>query len=425
MYLLYSALLAAGLLASLPYWIFRRQGKYREGLGERLGKVPARLQRQFPASVWVHAVSVGEVLAVSQLVADLRRLFPKYRVVVSTTTATGQKLAKKHFGDDSVFYFPLDFAFAIRPYLSALQPRLIILAETEFWPNFLRLAHAGGSRIAVVNARISDRSLPGYRRFRPIWKSTLKNIDLFLAQTPEDAARLRDIGAAGQAVQVSGNLKFDVSMPDAPPIVASLRSNFDQGGAGPVVVCGSTVEGEEGLLLRAFENVRASHPRAVMILAPRRPERFGEVAQLLEELGIRFWRRSLWSGDTIGGGVFLVDTIGELASLYALADVAFVGGSLVPRGGHNIIEPAQHGVAIMVGHHTENFRDIVNLFQSHDAVRVVGPAEFPLVLMDLLSNDAERIELGRRGAETLRSQMGATAKTLRALEQLMEPRQTI
>ena len=185
------------------------------------------------------------------------------------------------------------------------------------------------------------------------------------------------------------------------------------------MVCGSTVEGEEGLLLRAFENALASHPRAVMILAPRRPERFGEVAQLLEHLGIRFWRRSLWGGDAISGGVFLVDTIGELASLYALADVAFVGGSLVPRGGHNIIEPAQHGVAIMVGNHTENFRDIISLFQSQDAIRVVGAAEFPLVLMDLLSNEAERVALGRRGAETLRSKMGATEKTLRALEHLI------
>jgi 3-deoxy-D-manno-octulosonic-acid transferase len=422
MYLLYSALLAAGLLASLPYWMFgkRCQGKYREGLGERLGDVSPRLQPQSVPAIWVHAVSVGEVLAVSGLVAELRRRFPKYRIVVSTTTATSQKLARKYFGEDRVFYFPLDFAFAIRPYLSVLRPQLIVLAETEFWPNFLRLAHASGAHVAVVNARISDRSWPGYRRFRRVWKRVLQNIDLFLAQTSEDASRLRDIGAPGERVQVSGNLKFDVSAPDPPSVVASLRANFHQSGAGPVVVCGSTVEGEEGLLLRAFENVLASHPRAVMILAPRRPERFAEVAQLLEQLGIRFWRRSLWSGDAIAGGVFLVDTIGELASLYALADVAFVGGSLVPRGGHNIIEPAQHGVAIMVGNHTENFRDIVSLFQSHDAVRVVGPAEFPLVLMDLLSHEAERIALGRRGAETLRSQMGATEKTLRALGELLE-----
>jgi 3-deoxy-D-manno-octulosonic-acid transferase len=421
MYLLYSALLAAGLLASLPYWMFgkRRHGKYREGLGERLGRVPPRLHRQSPPAIWVHAVSVGEVLAVTELVSQLHRRFPKYRVVVSTTTATGQKLATKHFGEDSVFYFPLDFAFAIRPYVSALQPQLIVLAETEFWPNFLRLAHASGARVAVVNARISDRSRPGYRRFRFILKRVLRNIDLFLAQTSEDASRLCDIGAPADRVQVSGNLKFDVSAPEPPPIVASLRSNFQQDGAGPVVVCGSTVEGEEELLLRAFEMVLASHPRAVMILAPRRPERFNEVARLLEQVGIRFWRRSSWSGDAIGGGVFLVDTIGELASLYALGDVAFVGGSLVPRGGHNIIEPAQHGVPILVGNHTENFRDIVSLFQSQDAVRVVGPAEFPVVLMDLLSNEGERIALGRRGGEALRSQMGATEKTLRALEQLL------
>jgi 3-deoxy-D-manno-octulosonic-acid transferase len=422
MYLLYSALLAAGLLASLPYWMFgkRRHGKYREGLGERLGKVPSRLQTQSTPAIWVHAVSVGEVLAVSELVNQLRQRFQNYRVVVSTTTSTGRKLAAKHFGEDNVFYFPLDFAFAIRPYLSVLRPRLIVLAETEFWPNFLRLAQASDARVAVVNARISDRSRPGYRRFRRILKRVLLNVDLFLAQTAEDASRLSDIGAPGDRVQVSGNLKFDVSAPDPPPIVGSLRSNFQQTGARPVVVCGSTVEGEEGLLLRAFENVLASHPRTVMILAPRRPERFGEVAQLLEQLGIRFWRRSLWSGDAIAGGVFLVDTIGELASLYALADVAFVGGSLVPRGGHNIIEPAQHGVAIMVGNHTENFRDIVAMFESQNGVRVVGAAEFPLVLMDLLSNEGERIALGRRGAEALRSQRGATEKTLRALEQLLE-----
>jgi 3-deoxy-D-manno-octulosonic-acid transferase len=422
MYLLYSALLAAGLLASLPYWMFgkRRHGKYREGLRERLGKIPPRLRSQSLPAIWVHAVSVGEVLAVSELVSRLRQRFPKYRVVVSTTTATGQKLATTHFGEDSVFYFPLDFAFAIRPYLSVLRPRLVVLAETEFWPNFLRLAHASGARVAVVNARISDRSWPGYRRFRRILKNILRNVDLFLAQTAEDASRLREIGAAADRVQVSGNLKFDVSAPEPPPIVASLRSNFQQAGAGPVMVFGSTAEGEEELLLRAFENVLASYSRAVMILAPRRPERFGEVGQLLEQMGIRFWRRSMWSGDPIVGGVFLIDTIGELASLYALADVAFVGGSLVPRGGHNIIEPSQHGVATMVGNHTENFRDIVNLFQGQNAVRVVGPAEFPLVLMGLLSNDDERIALGRRGAETLRSQMGATEKTLQALEQFLE-----
>jgi 3-deoxy-D-manno-octulosonic-acid transferase len=302
-----------------------------------------------------------------------------------------------------------------------LRPELIVIAETEFWPNFLRLAHASGARIAVVNARISDRSRPGYRRFRWLLAGVLRQVDLFLTQTAEDARRLEEIGANAEKVQVTGNLKFDVPAPPTAAVVASLRAALQRGDTSPVIVCGSTVDGEEPLLLQAFRNVLASYPRAALILAPRHPERFGEVAELLDTLGIRFWRRSLWSGDPITSGVLLIDTIGELAALYALADVAFVGGSLVPRGGHNIIEPALHGVPIVVGNHTENFRDIVGLFQSRNAVRVVGPAELPLVLMELISNPAEREELGRRGAETLRAQMGATQKTVQALEKLLAP----
>ncbi len=190
MYLIYTALLAAGLLVSLPYWLMQRlrHGKYRAGLGERLGRIPQRLAAQ-PArpAIWIHAVSVGEVLAVNGLATELTKRFPQHRVVVSTTTDTGQKLARTRFGAENVFYFPLDFAFAIRPYLRLLQPELVVIAETEFWPNFLRLAHASGARIAVVNARISDRSLSGYRRFRHFLASVLQNVDLFLAQTSEDA----------------------------------------------------------------------------------------------------------------------------------------------------------------------------------------------------------------------------------------------
>jgi 3-deoxy-D-manno-octulosonic-acid transferase len=422
MYWLYSALLATVLVLTLPYWLMQmsRHGKYRAGLGERLGRVPARLAAGADRpTIWVHAVSVGEVLAVTGLVAELQSRLPQHRVVISTTTDTGQKLARKHFGAENVFYFPMDFAFAIRPYLRSLRPALIVLAEAEFWPDFLRSAHASGARVAVVNARISDRSWPRYRQFRFFYSRILRVVDLFLAQTEEDARRLRDIGAPAECVRVSGNLKFDMPTPPAPPIVGSLRASFEQSGAGPVIVCGSTVDEEEPLLLRAFENVLASYPRAVMILA--HPERFGTVAQLLERLGIRFWRRSLWSGDPIAGGVLLIDTIGELAALYSLADVAFVGGSLVPRGGHNIIEPAQHGVPIVVGSHTENFRDIVRIFHSRNAIRVVSVVEFPLVLMELLSSEAARAALGRRAAETLRSQTGATQRTAEALEKLLEP----
>jgi 3-deoxy-D-manno-octulosonic-acid transferase len=412
---LYSAALAVAMLVTLPYWLFQmvRHGKYRQGFAERLGRLPSRLQlpSERETVIWFHAVSVGEVLAVAGLIEELQRRLPEHRIFISTTTDTGQALARKRFGEQSVFYFPMDFKFAIRPYLEALHPQMVVIAETEFWPNFLQLAHACGAWVAVVNARISDRSLPRYRRFRGLLRRLLVNVDLFLAQTPEDAARLRDIGAIPERVRVTGNLKFDMPVPVPPPIVDSLRGAIAKAGAGPLLVCGSTVDGEEPLLLKAFENLRVQHPRAVMILAPRHPERFPVVAGLLEHMSIPFWRRSLWSGEALSGGVLLLDTIGELAALYGLANIAFVGGSLVPRGGHNIIEPAQHGVATVVGNHTENFRDIVRLFQSRDAVRIVGPAELPLVLMELLANDAERRELGQRAAETMRSQVGATART--------------
>src|SRR5579871_2229328 len=282
MYLLYSALLAAGLLISLPYWLFEmlRHGKYRTGLSERLGRVPQRiLTDPGQKTIWIHAVSVGEVLAICNLVKDLKQSLPR-RIVVSTTTDTGQALARKRFGQENVFYFPLDFGFSVRPYLQQLRPELIVIAETEFWPNFLRLAQSSGAKVAVVNARISDRSLPGYRRWRGRLSKVLKNVDLFLAQTPTDARRLAEIGASAERIKISGNLKYDMEAPATIPLVSQLRDVLGKAQAAPIIVCGSTVEGEEGLLLRAFENVLASYPQAVMILAPRRPERFDQVAGL-------------------------------------------------------------------------------------------------------------------------------------------------
>src|SRR6266849_5983346 len=426
MYALYSALLAFFLVLTLPYWLLQmmRHGKYRAGLRQRFGAVPPALAgRGERPAIWVHAVSVGEVVASSAVVEALRQKFPSHRVLISTTTSTGQKLAAQRFGAQSVFYFPLDFAFAVRPYLEALRPELVVVAETEFWPNFLRVAKRSGARIAVINCRISDRSLPGYKRFRfwlpKLLEKTLANVDVFLAQTDEDRKRLIEIGAPESKVTVAGNLKFDVAPPPSPAIVASLRESFIHSGAGPVLVCGSTLEGEEGLLLSAFRNILVNQPKAVMILAPRHPERFLEVAELVEELGFRMWRRSLWSGEPLAGGVLLVDSIGELAALYSLATVAFVGGSLVPRGGHNILEPALYGVPIVTGNHYENFRDVVNFLASRKAVRVVGLAELPLVFMELIVNDAERTALGRNALAALESQRGATARTVGALMRLM------
>jgi 3-deoxy-D-manno-octulosonic-acid transferase len=426
MYVLYSALLTLFLLLTLPYWLLQmmRHGKYRAGIRQRFGAVPLALsQRGGKPVIWLHAVSVGEVVASIAVAEVLRHRFPSHRLLISTTTSSGQKLAAQRFGADNVFFFPLDFTFAIRPYLETLRPELVVVAETEFWPNFLRLAKRSGALIAVINCRISDRSFPGYKRLRlllpGVLERTLGNVDCFLAQTEEDRRRLIAIGAAESKVAVAGNLKFDVAPPPVPEIVASLRESFDRSEVTPVLVCGSTLEDEEGSLLSAFRNILANHPKAVMVLAPRHPERFPEVAALVERLGFRMWRRSLWSGEPLVGGVFLVDSIGELAAIYSLATVAFVGGSLVPRGGHNILEPALYGVPIVTGNHYENFRDIVNFFASRNAVRIVGLAELPLVFMELIENTDDRITLGRNALAALESQRGATARTISALLRLM------
>ena len=421
MYLLYSVLLTVALVLTLPYWIVQvlRTKKYRAGLAERFGMVPDRLQHEAGSTIWFHAVSVGELIAISQLITEMQQINPSTRVVISTTTDTGQRLARDRFGEQNVFYFPLDFGFAIRPYLRTLNPRMVVMAETEFWPNFLRLVADSGAKLAVINARISDRSRSGYLRFRKLVCCAIAPVNLFLTQTDEDRCRLIEIGAPSDRVCVTGNLKYDVTPPAAPAIVESLRAAFQKAGSGPVIVAGSTMAGEEPLLMRAFEIVRGSHPKAVMILAPRHPQRWDEVTALVKSLGVAGWRRSLWGGEDLSGSVLVLDTIGELAGVYSLADLAFVGGSLVEHGGHNILEAAQYGIPVLVGPHYENFRDMVNLFRAADAIRVVGPAELPLCFVDLLSNHTERENLGRRALETLRSQTGATQRTLLALQELL------
>jgi 3-deoxy-D-manno-octulosonic-acid transferase len=419
MYFLYSALLALALVGGSPYWLYQaaRHGKYRKGLSERLGRVPARFRGDRRQAIWVHAVSVGEVLAVSELAHELRREFRNYRVVISTTTDTGQRLAAVRFGAENVFYFPFDFAFAVRRWRAALRPKLIVVAETEFWPNLLRLGESNGAQIVIVNARISDRSFPGYRRWRRLLTRVLQNVDLFLAQTDEDARRLRQIGADEYKVLVGGNLKYDIPAPTEAPVVAHLRAA--QKDAGPVLVCGSTVEREEEILLNAFRQVLMAYPQAIMLLAPRHPERFSDVAALLTHSGLKWQRRSSWQVEPLTGGVLLLDSIGELASLYALADLAFVGGSLVPRGGHNILEPAQHGAPILVGEHTENFHDIIELFKGYDAVEIVNADNFGQRTLELLADDARRRDLGRRAKEALRSHQGATAFTLTKIREML------
>lgn len=425
MYILYSLLLGIATLLSLPWWLVQmaRLKKYRAGLRARLGAVPERLRRHDPGCIWIHAVSVGEVLAITQLVAELKTAVPNRQILVSTTTATGQELAKQRFGSEQVFFLPLDFPHAVRRYVRVLRPRLLVLAETEFWPNLLHLAKQSGAAVSVVNARISDRSFPRYRRFRSFFSRVLRNVDLFLAQTQEDAHRLTAIGAAAARVAVSGNLKFDIRLSSGSALADALRKAIAQDSA--VFVCGSTTEGEEQLLLPTFRAVFHAFPSAVIILAPRHPERFNKVAELLEASDLNMVRRSRWgpteNSDPLKGSTFLLDSVGELASIYQLADVAFVGGSLAPTGGHNILEPAQHGVPVLSGPYTFNFREIVRIFVEGGALRVVDAQELPHVLLELLENPEQRESLGRRARELFVENTGATRKTVDALARLLDP----
>jgi len=434
-YFLYSVILAMLLALTLPWWLVQmlRLGKYRAGLGERMGMVPERIrlgEGDAAAGLrvaWIHAVSVGEVLAIAPMVAQLRERGERgkqgeqgYRVVVSTTTHTGQRLARDKFGDANVFYFPLDFGVCIRPYMRVLRPALVILAETEFWPNFLRLASASGARLAVVNARISDRSYPRYLRFRGLLGKVLEPVELFLAQSDGDAERLRAVGAAAERVEVAGNLKFDAAPPLETATVTQLGAQLRAAGA-PILVAGSTVEDEEEYVLQAFRMVLKEYPAASLVLAPRHKERFDEVEWLLTKKRFRFVRRSAANAaeKDLRGAVLLLDTLGELAAIYRYADIAFVGGSLVPRGGHNILEPAFFSRAILTGPYTENFRDILACFESQRAVVRCTTKNLGITFLLLLRETAEREALGRRAQQVLAEQRGATERSVARILELV------
>lgn len=422
---LYSCALFLALALGLPYWLLRMAfgGKYREGLSERLGRVPARLRTQEDGdgrkTVWIHAVSVGEVLAAGSLIRELHARTTAIRVVLSTTTRTGQKLARERVGQDCAFYFPLDFAWIVRRYLAALRPALLVLVETEFWPNVLSQCGRAGIPVLVVNGRVSDRSFHRYLRLRRLWRPLFKNLALVLAQSEEDADRLKAIGMPPERVEFGGNLKFDVRAPESAAVTAALRANLPKGAR--VLVCGSTMEGEDEILIDAFRELVKTNPKLVMILAPRHPDRFDRVAELLRARSQRSVRRSRWMarpGKFKAGTVVLLDSIGELASVYSLASVAFVGGSLVPAGGHNPLEPAQFGVPIVMGPHYENFRAIVSRLLEAEALKLAQQETLAATLALLLRDQELAGLLGARAMEVFDSQTGATDRALAAVLRL-------
>ncbi len=448
----YSALLGLGLAVSAPWWLLRMAttARYREGLGERLGLVPARLREatRHRRVIWVHAVSVGEVLAVSRLANELEAALngeleglgalrnprtaslhpdgsvPSWRIVLSTTTRTGQALARQRFGAAQVFYLPLDFGWAVRAYLRALRPALLLLAESELWPRLLHECRCRSIPVAVVNARVSDRSFRRARLVRPLWRPVLRQVTKFLAQSDTDAERLRSLGARPEAVAALGNLKYDARAPGPSRLAEALRAVC----AGhPVVIAGSTVEGEEDLVLSAFREVRKAVPGVVLLLAPRHPERFKAVLGLATDQATDsdVMRASslleLAGADApLTASVIVLDTVGDLAAAYSLADVVFVGGSLVPRGGHNPLEPARFGIPVVIGPSFENFRDVVAAMSAGGGLRIVkDEAELSSTLTALLANPEMGRDLGKRGQKVFEREGGATARSIQSLMPLL------
>jgi 3-deoxy-D-manno-octulosonic-acid transferase len=416
MYLLYEVLLYLVLLLALPYFLLTGvlRGKYLANFPERMGFYRHRAEAH---ELWVHAVSVGEALAAQPVIAAILRQRPGTSIVFTTTTLTGQAQARRLYPGATVTYFPFDFAFAVRRFLAQHRPRVFATMETEIWPNVTRIARERGLRLLLANGRISDRSLPRYRAFRRIVGAVLAKYDRILAREETDRERFVAIGARPEVVEVSGNVKFDYE-PDAAPLEIAPRLESLIGHR-KVLVLGSTMEGEDEALLPEIEGFIAEHD-AFVIIAPRKPERFEQVAGLLATSSLRFVRRSAWT-DVNAADVLLLDTLGELARIYRYATVAFVGGTLVPIGGHNPIEPAANGVPVCFGPSMSNFREIAQVFLRHEAAAEVASAAAAIEFAAKMFEDEElQRAWGARARETVLRNRGASARTAARIVELLE-----
>ncbi|HXQ26740.1 MAG TPA: 3-deoxy-D-manno-octulosonic acid transferase [Candidatus Acidoferrales bacterium] len=433
MYFFYRILTAVGMLVVAPYYALRgwRRGEPSSALRERFGSVPPEIASRAtasrsaevpaPGAIWIHAVSVGEVLAAKPLAEGLKHRFPDRAVFVSTTTETGQRLARQRLQSvDGIFYFPLDWAVAVRRALRAIHPALVIVMETEIWPNFLREARRLGVPVIFANARISEKSFSRYKRWKflvgEFFARVLRDAERFLAQTPEDAARLREMGASEERVEVAGNLKYDGEPPAVGRLGEWLQDQIRRQERWPVVVAGSVVAEEEEAVLAAYDVVQRRWRRALLVLAPRKPDRFEAAASIAAAAGWTVVRRSRLDFAAAldeNADVLVLDSIGELAGLYSLADGVFVGGSLVPAGGHNILEPAWFSKPPVFGPSMENFREMAAQFLAAKAgVQVNSGSQLGKVWVQLIEDNSLRERMGSAARALSERNRGATGRSL-------------
>ncbi len=423
--LLYAALLA--LLSPVIFWRMLRHGRYRRGLTQKLfGRLPS-LPDQQPVA-WFHAVSVGEIVQLQKIVDEFRRQTrDSWTIVVSTSTDTGYDLAQQRFSGCQLVWFPLDFSWAIQKALDTVRPSLLVLVELELWPGLLLECSRRQIPVAIVNARLSERSFRRYLRAKWFLRPVFSSIALVAAQSQPCAARLQHLGVPAERIHVTGSVKFDgvACSPRHPPTLL-LRTLFQIDPQAPVLMAGSTQAPEEQWILDAWQQLRRLHPTLQLILVPRHRERFEEVAALVRNNGLPLLRRSEISADCAGSHVGhncvrLLDTIGELTACWGLADIAFVGGSFGSRGGQNMIEPAAWGAAVTFGPNTWNFRDVVQIFREADACRQLqSPVELLPLLQHWLDQPLERHRIGNAAAAVVRAQQGALVSTVRLLQSICE-----
>ena len=428
MYFFYRILTAASMIFLAPYYALRgwRRGEPSSTFRERLGLLPDKLVARVSAdakdgAIWIHAVSVGEVLAARPLAEGLKQRFPSRAVFVSTTTETGQKLARARLDFvDGIFYFPLDWVIPVRRALRAIRPALVIVMETEIWPNFLREARRQGVPVIFANARISEKSFARFKKWEflvgPFYARVLADAAKFLAQSPEDASRLGEMGASEGRVEVTGNLKYDSEQPDMSHFGVWLEGQIQRQERWPVLVAGSVVAGEEEAVLAAYDIVQRRWRRSLLVLAPRKPDRFDSAAEIASAGGWNVVRRTHVDLDAPldeNVDVLVLDSIGELAGLYLLADAVFVGGSLVPSGGHNILEPAWFAKPPVFGPSMGNFRDMAAQFLKAKAgVQVTSGQQLGKVWVQLIEESALRETMGRAARGLSERNRGATIRSL-------------
>jgi 3-deoxy-D-manno-octulosonic-acid transferase len=434
MYLLYRLVTALSMLVLAPYYALRGWTRGEKSVGQRFGKLPANITSRATSAgantrtIWIHAVSVGEVLAAKPLVEGLKQRFPKKAVFVSTTTETGQRLARERLQcADGVFYFPLDWVVPVRRALKTIRPEIVIVMETEIWPNFLREAKRQGTFVVFANARISEKSFARFKRWEflagEFFARVLSDADMFLAQTPEDADRLREMGAADEKLEVIGNLKYDVAPPAVGPFGSWLESQIRRQERWPVMIAGSVVAEEEQAVLAAYDIVQRQWRRALLVLAPRKPDRFDAAAEISQAAGWNVIRRS--SLDMAkpldeNADILVLDSIGELAGLYSLGDAVFVGGSLVSAGGHNILEPAWFSRPPIFGPSMENFRDMAERFLAARAgVQVQSGQQLGKAWIQLIEDNGLRERMGRAACELSERNRGATGRALDRISEML------